>query len=106
MFFKFEPLATKHKALVDELEKVVARGGLAIPPDRMFEMQASEKVTSLNAYVSGFGASKRVVVWDTTLQKLTTPEVLSVFGHEMGHYVLGHVRNSMILGALFSLLLL
>ena len=106
LFYKFEPLSKHHAALVDDLEKVVAHGGLAIPPERMFEMLASEKVTSLNAYVTGFGASKRVVRWDTTLQKLTTPEVLSVFGHEMGHYVLGHVRNSIILAAIFSLLLL
>ena len=62
----------------------------------MFEMQASEKLNSLNAYVSGFGGSKRVVVWDTTLQKLTTPETLFVFGHEMGHYVLNHIRNSLL----------
>jgi STE24 endopeptidase len=106
LFFKFEPLASHHAALVADLEKVVARGGLAIPPDRMFEMKASEKYNSLNAYVTGFGASKRVVVWDTTIQKLSTPEILMVFGHEMGHYVLGHVRNSLILGALFGLLLL
>jgi Zn-dependent protease with chaperone function len=106
LFFKFEPLAKQHSALVTDLEKVVGRGGLAIPPDHMFEMKASEKVTSINAYVTGFGASKRVVVWDTTLQKLTTPEILMVFGHEMGHYVLGHVRNSLILAALLGLLLL
>ena len=106
LFFKFQPLAKQHAGLVNDLEKVVARGGLVIPADRMFEMQASEKLTSLNAYVSGLGASKRVVVWDTTLQKLSTPEILSVFGHEMGHYVLGHVRNSLILAALSALLLL
>ncbi len=96
MFYHFEPLAQSHPELVNQLQKLVARGGLAIPPDRMFEMKASEKLNSLNAYVSGFGGSKRVVVWDTTIQKLTTPEVLFVFGHEMGHYVLGHVRNSLI----------
>lgn len=96
MFYRFQPLAGAHPELVDQLQKLVARGGLAIPPDRMFEMKASEKLNSLNAYVSGFGGSKRVVVWDTTLQKLTTPQVLFVFGHEMGHYVLGHVRNSLI----------
>jgi Zn-dependent protease with chaperone function len=106
LFFQFDPLAKQHADLVNELEKVVARGGLAIPPERMFEMKASEKLKSLNAYVTGFGASKRVVVWDTTLQKLTTPETLFVFGHEMGHYVLGHIRNSLILAALFALLLL
>ncbi len=106
LFYRFEPLAATHPALVSQLEKLVARGGLAIPPDRMFEMKASEKLNSLNAYVSGFGGSKRVVVWDTTLQKLTTPEILFVFGHEMGHYVLGHIRNSLLWLSLLLLVLL
>ena len=100
LFYHFEPLAAQQPALVEQLEKLVARGGLAIPPDRMFEMKASEKLKSSNAYVTGLGASKRVVVWDTTLNSMTTPEVLFVFGHEMGHYVLGHVRNSLICGIL------
>jgi STE24 endopeptidase len=106
LFFEFQPLTKQHAALVGDLEKVVIRGGLAIPPDRMFEMKASEKLNSLNAYVTGLGASKRVVVWDTTMAKMTTPETLSVFGHEMGHYVLGHVRNSLILASVFALILL
>ena len=106
LFYRFEPLAATHPALVSELEKLVARGGLAIPPDRMFEMKASEKLNSLNAYVSGFGGSKRVVVWDTTLEKLTMPETLFVFGHEMGHYVLGHIRNSLLWLSLLLLVLL
>ena len=58
MFYRFDPLAAKHAPLVEQLEKVVARGGLAIPPDRMFEMRASEKVKSLNAYVTGIGATE------------------------------------------------
>jgi len=91
LFFKFQPLALKQPALVEAIEKVVARGGLAIPPGRMFEMNASKKLKSLNAYVTGIGASKRVVVWDTTIQKMSTPQILFVFGHEMGHYVLGHL---------------
>jgi Zn-dependent protease with chaperone function len=70
---------------------VVARGGLDIPASRMFQMDASAKVNTLNAYVSGVGASKRVVVWDTTIQKMTQDQILFVFGHEMGHYVLNHV---------------
>jgi len=105
MFYDFQPLSDQHPALVDQLEGVVARAGLTIPRDRMFEMKASEKLNSLNAYVSGFGGSKRVVVWDTTLQKLTTPEILFVFGHEMGHYVLNHIRNSLLLLALALLAL-
>jgi Zn-dependent protease with chaperone function len=88
---------------VAEISKVVARGGLAIPQDRMYEMKASEKLNSLNAYVAGIGASKRVVVWDTTIQKMTTGETLFVFGHEMGHYVLGH--NWILIGTLCAVLL-
>jgi Zn-dependent protease with chaperone function len=106
LFYQFQPLGKQHPDLVNQLEGVVARAGLSIPRDRMFEMKASEKLNSLNAYVSGFGGSKRVVVWDTTLQKLTTPETLFVFGHEMGHYVLGHIRNSMIWLAVLLLALL
>ncbi len=91
LFFKFDPLAARQPDLVTAIEKVVARGGLVIPRDRMFEMNASEKLKSLNAYVTGIGASKRVVVWDNTIQKMNTGQILFVFGHEMGHYVLGHV---------------
>ena len=106
LFYRFEPLAQTHPDLVNQLENLTARGGLAIPRDRMFEMKASEKLNSLNAYVSGFGGSKRVVVWDTTLQHLSTPETLFVFGHEMGHYVLGHIRNSLLWLAVLLLVLL
>lgn len=99
MFYDFSQLAQKQPALVNQIEKVVARGGLVIPRDRMFEMNASAKLKSVNAYVTGIGASKRVVVWDTTIQKMTVPETLFVFGHEMGHYVLGHIWIGMGLAA-------
>ena len=100
LFYQFQPLARTHPALTAQLETIAARGGLAIPPGRIYEMKASDTLNSLNAYVSGFGGSMRVVIWDTTLAKLTTPEILAVFGHEMGHYVLGHIRNSLVLGSL------
>ena len=88
LFNKFEPLTDHHADLVAQIERVVQRAGMQIPPQRMFEMKASEKTTELNAYVTGFGATKRVVVWDTTMEHMTTPQTLFVFGHEMGHYVL------------------
>jgi Zn-dependent protease with chaperone function len=74
---------------------VLARGGVSIPDSRMYEMLASEKVTTYNAYVTGIGASKRVVVWDNTARELTIPQTLFVFGHEMGHYVLDHIWKLM-----------
>jgi Zn-dependent protease with chaperone function len=91
IFNKFEPLEKTNPALVQAIHKVTERGGLDIPPERMYEMKASEKVTDYNAYVTGMGATKRVVVWDTTEHDMTTDEILFVFGHEMGHYVLGHI---------------
>jgi Zn-dependent protease with chaperone function len=91
LFNKFEPLDQSNPQLVDAIQKVTQRGGLEIPRDRMFLMKASEKVTTLNAYVTGFGPSKRVVVWDTTIKNASTPETLFVFGHEMGHYILNHI---------------
>jgi Zn-dependent protease with chaperone function len=91
LFNKFEPLAKSDPALVQRLEQVAARGGISIPPRRMFLMKASAKSTELNAYVTGFGASKRVVVWDTTVAAATPDEIAMIFAHEMGHYALGHV---------------
>ncbi len=96
LFNDFTPLAAKHPDLVREIGKVTARGGLDIPADRMFEMKASEKVTGLNAYVTGVGATKRVVVWDTTIARCTTPDILFTFGHEQGHYVLNHIPKTMV----------
>lgn len=103
MYNKFEPLAKTDPALVVRLEQVVQRGGIDIPPDRMFLMQASAKVTGLNAYVTGIGPSKRVVVWDTSVQKATPDEILFIFGHEMGHYVLGHIRSTIEFAAVLLL---
>ena len=95
LFNKFEPLAKSNQALVDRLEQVVQRGGINIPPERMYLMKASEKVTTLNAYVTGYGASKRVVVWDNSIAKATPDEISFIFGHEMGHYVLNHIPSTL-----------
>ncbi len=101
IFNKFEPLTKNHPALVTDLEKVVARTGTNIPPDRMFLMKASAKTNGLNAYVSGLGATKRVVVWDTTAGRIPNDEVLFVFAHESGHYVLHHIIKLMAGSAVF-----
>src|SRR5215831_2008676 len=103
LFFKFKPLAENHPDLVTQVEQVVHHGGMDIPPERMFEMNASSKTTEMNAYVAGFGASKRAVMWDTILTKATPQEALFVFGHEMGHYVLLHIPQ---LIGIISLILL
>jgi STE24 endopeptidase len=101
VFNKYEPLQKNHAGLVAQLERVVARTGTSIPPDRMFLMKASEKTNGLNAYVSGLGATKRIVVWDTTAGRIPDDEILYIFGHESGHYVLHHIVKGLIASAVF-----
>jgi STE24 endopeptidase len=105
LFHRFEPLEQKDPALTAALEQMVQRAGEDIPPQRMFWMGAGEKTTGLNAYVTGFGASKRVVVWDTTIAKMNTPQIVFVAGHETGHYVLQHIPKGIVFFAALFLLL-
>jgi STE24 endopeptidase len=105
LFHKFEPLQQKDPALTVALEKMIQRAGEDIPPERMFWMGAGEKTTALNAYVTGIGASKRIVVWDTTIAKMNTPQIVFVAGHETGHYVLRHIPKGITFFAVLFLVL-
>lgn len=104
LFNKFEPLTQSHPELVRRLEEVANKGNMNIPADRMFLMNASAKTTTLNAYVTGFGASKRVVVWDTSIAKGTPDQILFIFGHESGHYVLHHIVRGILVSTLLVFL--
>lgn len=106
LFNEFEPLSKEHPDLVASIEKLTKHAGAPIPPDRMFLMVASRKTNAINAYVTGLGASKRVVIWDTTIQKTSNDESLFIVGHELGHYVLGHVLHGFLVGAAGLLLAL
>jgi STE24 endopeptidase len=99
LFNHFTPLMQKDPALVARLEQVAALGGLNIAPDRMFVEDASRRSTGMNAYVTGIAESKRIVVWDTTLDKLPTNEILAIYAHEQGHYVLRHIQKGIAFSA-------
>jgi Zn-dependent protease with chaperone function len=101
LFNRFEPLARGNPELTSQLRALAHSAGLNIPESHIFLMHASDKVTTYNAYVTGFGATKRIVVWDTTARDLTLPQTLFIFGHEAGHYVLHHIY----LGLAFTWLL-
>lgn len=108
IFNHFQPLEETHPALVAGIEEIAAHAGVTIPADHTFLMKASEKTNEMNAYVTGLGASKRVVVWDNTITKLQRNETLFIIGHELGHYVLGHVWKgylffaALLLGGLYA----
>ncbi|MFI5320292.1 MAG: M48 family metallopeptidase [Myxococcota bacterium] len=76
-------------ALEEKILGLAERAG--IEGARVYEVAKSADTNRLNAYVTGFGATKRIVLWDTLLAKLSPEQVLVVMGHEMGHYVLRHV---------------
>jgi STE24 endopeptidase len=94
----------KDKALEADILRLADRAG--IEGSRVFEVAKSEDTNAVNAYVAGFGGTKRIVLWDTILAKLNREQLLVVMGHEMGHYVLGHVWKSILsLSALIILAL-
>lgn len=99
LFNQFGPM--KDKALESQILALADRAG--IEGGRVYEVNKSVDTKTINAYVTGFGGSKRIVLWDTTLAKLTPPEVLYVMGHEMGHYVLGHTWQLILLGTALAL---
>ena len=96
MFNEFQPLSVKAPAIVPELQRIARRAGMEIPAERMFWMKASDKEIYCNAYVTGFGASKRIVIWDTCFASETTDGILTTFGHELGHYALGHILKGQV----------
>jgi Zn-dependent protease with chaperone function len=104
LFYKFTPLQKTQPALVERIEAMLKHAGLSIPPARIFEMDASSRTKAINAYVSGLGSSKRVVVWDTTLKKMGPDELLLVLGHETGHYALYHIPKEFALDEAVALL--
>jgi STE24 endopeptidase len=102
LFNSFGPM--KDKTLEAEILRLADRAG--IEGGRVFEVAKSEDTKALNAYVNGFGATKRIVLWDTILKALDRQQLMVVMGHEMGHYVLNHVWKLMAMALLSILLLL
>lgn len=99
LYNKFGPM--KNKELEAKILALTERAG--IEGSRVYEVAKSEDTKALNAYVTGLGATMRIVLWDTIIAKLDEDELLFVMGHEMGHYVLGHVWKSILF---FSLLII
>jgi STE24 endopeptidase len=96
LFARLTPMA--ESPLRDELLELAARDGVAVRD--VLVADASRRTTALNAYVSGLGSTRRVVVHDTLLDRERDDEVRAVVAHELGHVVAHDVRTGTVLGAL------
>ncbi|UVE66110.1 M48 family metallopeptidase [Burkholderia pyrrocinia] len=102
LFNKFEPL--KDDALRLRIESLMKRCGFAAKG--LFVMDGSRRSAHGNAYFTGFGASKRIVFFDTLLARLSGQEIEAVLAHELGHFKRRHVMKRMLVSFVLSLVLL
>lgn len=97
LFNKFSPL--EEGELKEKITAMMNQAGLR--SDGIFVMDASKRDSRLNAFFGGLGKSKRVVLFDTLLEKLNTKELLAVLGHELGHFTHGDIwKNIGLIGVL------
>ncbi len=90
---RYGPL--RDRALEARILALARRAG--IEGGRVFEVDKSRQTKTVNAYVTGFLGTDRVVLWDTAVDQLDEDELMAVLGHELGHYVLGHVASGLAL---------
>jgi len=92
----------RDRALEQRIARLAARAG--IPDSRIYEVRKSAETRQVNAYVTGFGGTKRIVLWDTLVDRLQPDEVEFVVGHEIGHFVLRHTLTIIVAATLLATL--
>ena len=92
LFFKFEPLSVE--GLEDRIKAVMAKAGLTV--SRVFQVDASRRSRHSNAYFTGIGKVKRIVLFDTLLQQMSQDEIIAVLAHEVGHWKKKHVLKRIV----------
>jgi STE24 endopeptidase len=102
LFNKQEPL--KEGELLDLIKQFGNQ--VNFPVDKVFVIDGSKRSTKSNAYFAGFGRNRRVVLYDTLIEKMTPGEVLAVLAHEIGHYKKKHIWINMGIGILQSAIML
>lgn len=100
LYNDFYPL--KNKELETKILSLAEQAN--IPAEHVFEVNMAEKTNALNAYVTGVGSNSRIVLWDTTLNRLSDKEILFIMAHEMGHYVEKHIYFGLV-GYIFMTLI-
>jgi STE24 endopeptidase len=100
MFNKFTPL--QNEELKDRVTQLVERAGFH--SEGVFVMDASKRSGHGNAYFTGIGKHKRIVFFDTMLEKMTNEQTLAVLAHEIGHLRHGHIWKGFLVSTVFSAL--
>lgn len=95
LFNKQQPL--EEGELLDTIKAFATR--VNFPISKVFVIDGSKRSTKANAYFSGFGKNRRVVLYDTLIQKMNHEEILAVLAHEIGHFRKRHIWINMGLGA-------
>ncbi|MFH1245297.1 MAG: M48 family metallopeptidase [Candidatus Omnitrophota bacterium] len=98
LFNKFIPL--EKGALKEAIERYAREQGFKFKG--IFKMDASRRSSKANAFFIGFGRFRRIVLFDTLIEKLDVPELVSVFAHEIGHYKKRHILKNMLFSTAFT----
>jgi len=100
LFNKYEPV--KVEGLEHKIKNLMQKAGIKV--SRVFQMDASKRSKHTNAYFSGIGKTKRIVLFDTLIEKMNQNEILAVLAHEAGHWKKKHILKSIILFEITSLI--
>ncbi|BCR03819.1 peptidase M48 [Desulfuromonas versatilis] len=99
LFFKFEPV--REQGLEERIRSLMERAGLRV--SRVFQVDASRRSRHSNAYFTGIGRVKRIVLFDTLLEQMSQDEVLAVLAHEVGHWKKRHILKRLLVTELLAL---
>lgn len=99
LFNTFEPI--ENEELKTRISSVAQRSGITV--SGLFRMDAGKRSRHSNAYFTGIGKTKRIVLFDTLLDTHTTEEIVAVLSHELGHWKMGHIKKQLILSMGVSL---
>lgn len=100
LFFKFEPV--KEEGLEEEIRQLMEKAGLKV--SRVMQVDASRRSRHSNAYFTGIGRVKRIVLYDTLLAQMSHQEILTILAHEVGHWKKGHIWKRLLLTEASALL--
>jgi len=102
LFNKFTPL--EKEELTDQIRRLMEKVGIRV--SRVFKMDASKRSKHTNAYFTGIGKVKRIVLYDTLLEKMTDAEIIAVLAHEIGHWKKKHILKRLLVSEILGLVVI